>query len=216
MIPAMAAPEARPDGGHPIKLFTCDLNFCKYDAPSPHEETSAPQDWAFIDPDEYFRWHTEFGANIMFCHAFTFGGYGEIHANFGEGKAPDQIDIHRLVAYVGYEFNDWIRFHSETEIEHAFVSSESGGEISIEQAYLDFLLSDRLNVRFGRFLTPIGIINRKHEPPTFNGVDRPAVDQLIIPTTWRELGAGVYAAVAPVTGTWRPVRARRSSISRRR
>lgn len=74
---------------------------------------------------------------------FTFGGYGEIHANFSKGKAPDQIDIHRLVAYVGYEFNDWIRFHSDTEIEHAFVSGESGGEISTEQAYLDFLLSDR-------------------------------------------------------------------------
>ncbi len=113
---------------------------------------------------------------------FTFGGYGEIHANFGEGKAPDQIDIHRLVAYVGYEFADWIRFHSETEIEHGFVSSGSGGEISIEQAYLDFLLSDRLNVRFGRFLTPIGIINRKHEPPTFNGVERPAFDTFVLPT----------------------------------
>ncbi|MEK6778042.1 MAG: hypothetical protein AABY80_00100, partial [Candidatus Deferrimicrobiota bacterium] len=91
---------------------------------------------------------------------FTLGGYGEMHANFGEGNAPDQFDIHRLVAYVGYEFNDWIRFHSETEIEHAFVSSESDGELSFEQAYLDFLLSDRVNVRFGRILTPIGIINR--------------------------------------------------------
>src|SRR5512139_638686 len=46
---------------------------------------------------------------------FTLGGYGEIHANFGEGKAPDQVDIHRLVAYVGYEFADWLRFHSEIE-----------------------------------------------------------------------------------------------------
>lgn len=128
---------------------------------------------------------------------FTFGGYGEIHANFGEGKAPDQIDIHRLVAYVGYEFNDWIRFHSETEIEHAFVSGESGGEISIEQAYLDFLLSDRLNVRFGRFLTPIGIINRKHEPPTFNGVERPSFDRFIIPTTWFSDGIGIFGSLAP-------------------
>jgi hypothetical protein len=128
---------------------------------------------------------------------FTLGGYGEIHANFGEGKAPDQIDIHRLVAYVGYEFNDWIRFHSETEIEHGFVSNESGGEISIEQVYLDFLLSDRLNVRFGRFLTPIGIINRKHEPPTFNGVERPSFDRFLIPTTWFSDGIGIFGSLAP-------------------
>ena len=128
---------------------------------------------------------------------FTLGGYGEIHANFGEGKAPDQIDIHRLVAYVGYEFNDWIRFHSETEVEHGFVSSESGGEISIEQAYLDFLLSDRLNVRFGRFLTPIGIISRKHEPPTFNGVERPSFYRFIIPTTWFSDGIGIFGSLVP-------------------
>jgi len=130
---------------------------------------------------------------------FTFGGYGEIHANFGEGKAPDQTDIARLVAYVGYEFADWIRFHSEVELEHGFVSPQdrSGGEVSIEQAYLDFLLSDRLNVRFGRFLTPIGIINRKHEPPTFNGVERPAFDKFVLPTTWSSDGIGIFGALAP-------------------
>ena len=128
---------------------------------------------------------------------FTLGGYGEMHANFGEGSAPDQFDIHRLVAYVGYEFNDWIRFHSETEIEHAFVSSESGGELSIEQAYLDFLLSDPVNVRFGRILVPIGIINRKHEPPTFYGVERPSFDRVIVPTTWSADGIGVFGGIGP-------------------
>jgi Phosphate-selective porin O and P len=130
---------------------------------------------------------------------FTFGGYGELHANFGEGGAADQFDIHRLVAYVGYEFADWIRFHSEVEIEHAFVAPEdqSGGEVSIEQAYLDFLLSDRLNVRFGRFLTPIGIINRKHEPPSFNGVERPSFDTFILPTTWSSDGIGIFGSLTP-------------------
>ena len=43
---------------------------------------------------------------------------------------------------LGYDFNDWIKFHSETEVEHAFVSNESkDGELSVEQAYVDFLLS---------------------------------------------------------------------------
>ena len=128
---------------------------------------------------------------------FTLGGYGEMHANFGEGSAPDQFDIHRLVAYVGYTFSDWIRFHSETEIEHAFVSSESGGELSIEQAYLDFLLSDPVNVRFGRILVPVGITNRKHEPPTFYGVERPSFDRVIVPTTWRADGIGVFGGIGP-------------------
>ena len=128
---------------------------------------------------------------------FTLGGYGEMHANFGEGSAPDQFDIHRLVAYVGYTFSDWIRFHSEVEIEHAFVSSESDGELSIEQAYFDFLLSDPVNLRFGRVLVPIGITNRKHEPPTFYGVERPSFDRVIVPTTWFADGIGAFGGIGP-------------------
>ncbi len=39
---------------------------------------------------------------------------------------------------------------------------------------------------------PAGIINIFHEPPSFNGVDRPDVDNVIIPTTWREPGLGIF------------------------
>ena len=39
---------------------------------------------------------------------------------------------------------------------------------------------------------PVGIINVYHEPPTFNGVDRPEVDTLVIPSTWREPGFGIF------------------------
>jgi hypothetical protein len=39
-------------------------------------------------------------------------------------------------------------------------------------------------------LSPVGIVNERHEPPSFNGVERPFVETLIIPTTWRELGVG--------------------------
>ena len=40
-------------------------------------------------------------------------------------------------------------------------------------------------------LTPMGIVNERHEPPSFNGVERPFVETIIIPTTWRELGFGI-------------------------
>jgi hypothetical protein len=128
---------------------------------------------------------------------FTLGGYGEMHLNFGEGRTPDQFDIHRLVAYVGYTFADWIRFHSEVELEHAFVSSESDGELSIEQGYVDFLLSDPVNIRLGRVLVPIGIVNKKHEPPTFYGVERPSFDRVIVPTTWFGDGLGIFGSLSP-------------------
>jgi hypothetical protein len=124
------------------------------------------------------------------------GGYGDIHANFKEGSESDKVDFHRLVMYLGYDFDDWIKFHSETELEHAFVS-DGDGEISLEQAYLDFLLSDNFNVRAGRILTPIGIINKTHEPPTFNGVERPNFAKYIIPTTWSSDGIGLFGSVNP-------------------
>ena len=139
---------------------------------------------ALLDPDSWIN-------------KFRFGGYGEMHANFTEGKSGDQFDIHRLVLYIGYDFNEWIRFHSETEVEHAFVSDDSGGEVAIEQAYVDFLLSDSFNIRVGRILTPIGIVNKTHEPTTFNGVERPSFATYIIPTTWSSDGLGVFGSITP-------------------
>lgn len=127
------------------------------------------------------------------------GGYGEIHAAFEE-NGESVFDIHRLVLYAGYELADWIVLNSEVELEHAFVADsqapddKNGGEISIEQLYVDFLFADALNVRAGRMLAPLGIINQNHEPTLFLGVERPNVDKYIIPTTWSVDGAGIFGS----------------------
>lgn len=124
---------------------------------------------------------------------FRFGGYGEIHAGFTE-NGDSVFDIHRLVMYVGYEFSEWIILHSEVEIEHAYVTDGAGGEVLIEQLYADFLLADAFNMRAGRMLAPLGIINQTHEPSLFFGVERPNVDKYIIPTTWSVDGAGIFGS----------------------
>ncbi|MHC4121220.1 MAG: porin, partial [Planctomycetota bacterium] len=121
-----------------------------------------------------------------------FGGYGEMHANFSQASGKDQFDFHRMVLYMGYDFADWIIFNSELELEHALVTDGGDGELSIEQAYLDFLFTGKFNVRVGRILTPLGIVNKKHEPTMFNGVERPSFARVIIPTTWPSDGAGVF------------------------
>jgi hypothetical protein len=128
---------------------------------------------------------------------FVLGGYGELHANLTTDEGNDRLDFHRLVAFVGYEFSDRIKFNSEIELEHAFVTDESGGELVIEQAYFDFQLKDALNVRAGRVLTPLGIINKNHMPTTFNGVERPSFARFIIPTTWPSDGAGMFGSLLP-------------------
>jgi hypothetical protein len=125
---------------------------------------------------------------------FRFGGYGEMHANFGENGTADKFDFHRLVMYIGYDFTDWIHFHSEIEIEHAFVTDGAGGELVVEQAYMDFELDEAINIRAGRILTPLGIINEKHEPPSFFGVERPLFAKYIIPSTWSSDGIGIYGS----------------------
>ena len=120
-------------------------------------------------------------------------GYGSAfyQRNFNEQKAT--LNLERAVLFVGHQFNSKISFFSELEIENAKVSGEgSGGEIAMEQAYLKFNLNSRQYITAGLFVPRIGIINENHLPVNFNGVERPIVEQLIIPATWRELGIGFY------------------------
>jgi hypothetical protein len=135
----------------------------------------------------------------------TFGGYGEaLLESFdserddgsGSGKT-DQFDFLRAVFYFGYKFNDRLLFNSEIEYEHASTGEE--GEVSVEFAYLDFQARPEFGVRGGLLLAPIGFINELHEPPVFLGARRPNVDRVILPTTWRENGAGVYGDIGAFT-----------------
>ena len=132
----------------------------------------------------------------------TVGGYGEIHYTNRTGpNSPGQVNLRRFVLYLAHTFDDRLAFRSELEVEDAKLESgEPGGEVALEQAYLDYRLAERLTLRSGLVLPPIGIINETHEPPTFNGVDRPAFDRDVIPTTWREIGVGVLGSVPAIAG----------------
>lgn len=119
-------------------------------------------------------------------------GYMDFHVNKPEER-PGTADFHRFVLLFGHSFSNRIQFWSELEIEHALVEgAEESGELELEQAYLDFLIKPWFNLRGGVMLTPMGLINERHEPPSFNGVERPFVDTLILPTTWFGPGAGIH------------------------
>lgn len=120
----------------------------------------------------------------------SFSGYGEMLYENHDRSEPDRADLLRAVLYTGYKFTDRVLFNSELEVEHA--STESGGAVSMEFAYLDFLHKPWLNYRVGVVLVPVGLINEQHEPTAFLGARRPLVEQLIIPATWGEIGAGVF------------------------
>jgi len=118
-----------------------------------------------------------------YASAVTMGAYGEMLYNQPEGD-NGELDVQRLVLLMGYRFNDKTQFVTEIEVEHV-------EEIFVEQAFVNYNVANNVNLRGGLMLVPMGIVNEFHEPTTFNGTERPAMDNAIVPTTWRELGVGV-------------------------
>lgn len=127
----------------------------------------------------------------------SIGGYGELHYN-NYDDSDAKIDFHRFVLFFGHEFNDSIRFFSEFELEHSIAGEGQSGEVELEQAFIEIDITELTSSKVGLFLIPVGIINETHEPPTFYGVERNAVEKNIIPATWWE--AGVLFNFKPAAG----------------
>src|SRR5258706_2282327 len=138
-------------------------------------------------------------------NGLAIGGYGEVvYRNFdgrlqdgSRSTAVDEADLQRAVLYFGYKFNDRFLFNSEVEYEHAGTASDKGGETEGELAYGDHLWQPQANLRAGLVLMPVGLLNEYHEPTVFLGVRRNGVETAIIPTTWREIGFGLYGEAGP-------------------
>ncbi len=116
----------------------------------------------------------------------TIGGYGQIDYNqeLSSGtKYNGNMDVHRMILLFGYKFSSKTSFYTELEIEHV-------KEIFVEQAFLQHKINSWLNFRAGLMLIPMGFVNEYHEPPSFNGVERPNIDKYVVPSTWREIGIG--------------------------
>ncbi len=135
----------------------------------------------------------------------SIGGYGEVLGTFFDGTdqsgepsgMTDTMDNLRLVMYLGYKFSDRWLLNTEIEFEHA--STSKAGEVSVEFAYLDYFWRESLGVRAGLILVPMGWINEMHEPTTFLGTTRPETERRIIPSTWREIGAGIFGSSGPLS-----------------
>lgn len=135
----------------------------------------------------------------------SIGGYGELlYQSFDSRRddgapsgAVDNADFLRAVFYFGYKFSDRLLLNTEIEYEHA--STGEGGEVSVEFAYLDYMWKPQANLRAGLLLVPMGFLNELHEPIVFLGSKRPDVERVLLPTTWRENGFGLWGDAGPFT-----------------
>ena len=123
----------------------------------------------------------------------SIGGYGELH--YENNKGTGTIDFHRYVLFINHDFNDILSFNSEFELEHAIAGEGKGGEVELEQAYLEHNWKqfglDNTSAKYGVFLIPCGITNEIHEPNTFYGVERNEVEKEICSNTRWEGGVQI-------------------------
>ena len=181
-----------------IDALSREIETLRTGVPEKKPEAVAIQPVPGLGPAAARVYHVEHGVSI--------GGYGEaVYRNFASHRqdgapsgADDRVDLTRAVFYFGYKFDDRFLFNSEIEYEHAVAASDKGGEVAVEFAYLDYRHRRGLNLRAGLLLVPMGIVNELHEPPVFLGALRPDVEQLLIPSVWREIGLGAYGDAGPI------------------
>lgn len=140
------------------------------------------------------------GLNIKGSSATAISGYGEAFYTQDIKQQTATAQLKRVVLFVGHRFSNRISFFSEMELEDAVAGDGKGGEIAMEQAFLKFDINRSHYIQAGLFVPRIGITNENHLPNTFNGNERSVLETMIIPTTWRELGVGLYGPVSKIAG----------------
>lgn len=174
-----------------VELLTDELTRTRQDIGVPEDEQQLDSVWG-LGPAASKVYGIGRGLSV--------GGYLEsqytaVVADRRKSNEVNRWDALRAVLYTGYKFTDWLVFNAEYEFEHATTSStesSGGGSVSVEFATLDFLARDELNARVGLMLVPMGFVNEMHEPPFFYGANRPDTERLILPSTWRENGGGLF------------------------
>ena len=144
-------------------------------------------------------------------------GYGELiysHFDYGPdqkssptGSPPDSratIDIARLSLELETRLLHGVELEAEVEIEHGGTGGaleieyeefgeyetevEKGGEVILEELYIEREFSDAFNIRLGHFYVAVGLTTEQYHPTDFFGTRRPESETAVIPTIWHETG----------------------------
>ncbi|MFI3315641.1 MAG: hypothetical protein R3Y04_08285 [Rikenellaceae bacterium] len=129
-------------------------------------------------------------------------------SKYEDDKGYGRFDIPRAVFMIGYDFGKGWTFGSEIEFEHGGVGAtveieeeetgeyeseiEQGGEVVLEQFWINKSWSKSFNLRMGHQVVPVGFTNKYHLPTQYFGVSRPEGEVQIIPTVWHETGISFW------------------------
>lgn len=129
------------------------------------------------------------------------GGYMDHEFSYLRGVKAS-FNQHRWIINIGAELGDRLRFFSEYEIEYGGPDASGGGEAKVEQAWIDYLITEWINLRAGALLVPFGRYNLYHDSDLQDLTDRPLLTRDVIPTTWTESGAGIFGEINPAIGDY--------------
>jgi len=132
------------------------------------------------------------------------GGYSSASVIFHPGHG-DEAALDELSLFVSWDDNARWRLFSEIELEQPFTwregeSSNLQANIDIERLYGEYSFSSLLNVRLGRFLTPVGRWNQIHAAPLVWTTSRPLATQRLFPLNLD--GVMLHGAVALDPAGW--------------
>lgn len=128
-------------------------------------------------------------------------------SRYENARGHGRFDLPHVVIYLGYDFGKGWSFSSEIEFEHGGVEAaveieteeageyetevERGGEVVLEQFYIQKEFMPQLRLRAGMQVVPVGGTNAHHEPNQFFGVYRPEGENTILPCTWHEISLSI-------------------------
>lgn len=126
-----------------------------------------------------------------------------------------RFDIPHVVISIGYDFGKGWTMGSEIEFEHGGTESavemeaeetgeyeseiERGGEVALEQFWIQKSFNRKFNLRMGHIIVPVGMTNQHHLPTEYFTVYRPEGENTIFPCTWHENGVSLWGR----TDKWR-------------
>lgn len=135
--------------------------------------------------------------------------------DYRDDPGHGRFDIPHAVIYLGYDFGRGWTMQTEIEFEHTGTGTavekefteageweteiEKGGEVELEQFWIQKSFAPQFNVRIGHLVVPVGGLNNAHEPLNYFTVYRPEGEYTILPSTWHDTGVSLWGRA----GAWR-------------